>query len=550
MRAAQGSQWASAAMTLVTAAEARAGDAYAIAAGDTPAGLMWRAAGQLARGIIAPRTSGYGLRVVMIAGKGNNGGDGYAAALRLTGEYGAHVTVVALDGHQVALSPEATHFRRQWLAAHGLVITAMFQAETAIARADVVVDAVLGTGVDGPLRETAAAAVALLAKAQSAGKKLVACDLPTGVDPDTGTVAAYTVPVAHTISFGAAKRGLLLSPGVDYCGQMTVASLGELWDAYRDEHLPNHTTQPCKALTAVGAAPAAYRATDDKWSRGQVAVLGGAYGTAGACALSALGALNAGAGLVTVYAGAAVAKEIAGSLDAAVMLQRCPPTATTVDGVCSQAWLETVQFGDRADVVVAGPGLGVAKEVRQTVAWLLAQAKRLVLDADALNVFRDDPSALADHAGQVVLTPHRKELARIGGGIDGEDAWTHRIARVPELARKLDATIVAKGPQTLICAPDGRIWVTPVGSPAAGTAGSGDLLSGIIAAAIATAVDVPHAVAQAVWWHGRAAQRAGAGSGGRATVTTLIGELPHVFAELAETSRTLCRAADEHCGEL
>jgi len=545
-----GGQPQRAAMMLVTAKEARAGDAYAVNAGDTPAGLMWRAAGQLARGIIAPRTSGYGMRVVMVAGKGNNGGDGYAAALRLTCEYGAHVTVVALDGHDAAMSSEAAHFRMQWLGTHRRVITTVPQAQTAVARADVVVDAVLGTGADGPLRETAAAAVALLAQARSAGKILVACDLPTGVNPDTGTVAPYTVPVTRTVSFGAAKRGLLLSPGVDYCGEITVASLGEQWDVYRDDHLQRHTTQPFQALTALGAAPAAYQPTDDKWSRGQVAVLGGSHGTAGAAALTALGALNAGAGLVTLYAGTVVADEIAGSLDAAVMLKRCPPTATTAAGVCTQAWLETVKFGDHADVVVAGPGLGVAEDVRHTVTWLLARAQRLVLDADALNVFRDDPRALRDHVGQVVLTPHRKELARIGGGIDGEDAWNRRVSRAPELARELDVTIVAKGPQTLICAPDGRIWVTPVGSPAAGTAGSGDLLSGIIAAAIATADDVPHAVAQAVWWHGRASQRAGARSGGRATVTTLIGELPHVFAELADMSHTLPSGADEHDGEL
>jgi ADP-dependent NAD(P)H-hydrate dehydratase / NAD(P)H-hydrate epimerase len=168
------------------------------------------------------------------------------------------------------------------------------------------------------------------------------------------------------------------------------------------------------------------------------------------------------------------------------------------------------------------------------VAHLRAHAARLVLDADALNVHRDDPSGLADHVGDLVLTPHERELARIGGGEDGPGAWAQRAQRVPELAARYRATIVAKGPGTLVAAPDGRVWVCAPGGPALGSGGTGDALAGIVAAAIARADDVPLAVAQAVWWHAAAGQRAGAARGGRATATDLLAALPGVLGDLVD----------------
>jgi ADP-dependent NAD(P)H-hydrate dehydratase / NAD(P)H-hydrate epimerase len=171
------------------------------------------------------------------------------------------------------------------------------------------------------------------------------------------------------------------------------------------------------------------------------------------------------------------------------------------------------------------------------VAALRRRAARLVLDADALNVHREYPGSLAEHRGALVLTPHERELARIGGGEDGADAWAHRVVRVPELAAALDATIVAKGPGTLIAAPDGRVWVTPVGGPALGSGGTGDVLAGVLGAAIAGATDVPLAVARAVWWHAAAGALAGATRAGRATATDLLATLPQVLARLAVTER-------------
>lgn len=162
---------------------------------------------------------------------------------------------------------------------------------------------------------------------------------------------------------------------------------------------------------------------------------------------------------------------------------------------------------DGVDAVAAGPGLGPTDGTRAVVDHLRAHAPRLVLDADAINVYRDDPDTLADHGGALVLTPHERELARIGGGDDGPDAWENRVERVPQLAARLDAVVVAKGPRTIVAGPHGTCWVVPVGGPELGTGGTGDVLAGMVAAAIASVpADDPAAltaaVARAVFWHG------------------------------------------------
>lgn len=520
------------ALPLLTAKDAADGDAYAITNGDSASDLMWTAAGHLARTVVAPRASGYGRRVVIIVGKGNNGGDGYAAALRLTISYGAHVTVVALDGTDVKTSPETAAFRAAWSATNR-VITDLPYALAAIDRADVVVDAVLGTGASGPFRGSVIDAVGLLAAAKQSGKKLVACDAPTGVDVDTGQVQPGTVAVQRTVTFGAFKRGVVCAPAAAFCGTVTVGSLGANWDTFVAARHDGaaRTGWPAVALTVLGARPHTYTYDVDKWQRGRIAVIAGVAGTAGAATLTAHGALHAGAGLVHVYAGQAVADEIASSLQPEVMLNRLGADDVATGDVAAPTWV-TRLVRESPDVVVAGPGLGVSDAAKDLVGSLLGTTCRLVLDADALNVLRDNPKRLADHAGTLVITPHRKELARIGGGDTPEDAWDNRMERVPKLAVTLNAIIVAKGPSTLVAAPDGRVWVTPVGSPAAGTAGSGDLLAGVIAAAIATSCDPAHSVAQAVWWHARASEQAGQARAGRATAGHILHALGPVFAEL------------------
>ncbi len=518
-----------ASLPLLDGAQAAAGDEAAVEAGASWAGLMWTAAGHLARGVVAAAGGrGSGLNVVVLVGKGNNGGDGWAAARRLAREHGAACTVVAVDGTEVDLSDEAAANRSAWLAAGGRTVTGTDHLDAVLASADVAVDALLGTGSHGAPRGAAGEGVDALVRAAQDGTTVVACDLPSGVDADDGAVAATAVRADVTVTFGALKRGLLLHPGAVHAGRILVGSLGAAYDAYAA------TASRWSALTPVGAAPVSYGPAVDKRARGLVLAVAGAVGTSGAAALAATGALTAGAGLVTVATPTPVRSEVAARTDAGVMVRGLPVTAE--DDLDPGAIHALPPLPEVPGAVVAGPGLGVGPGVQQLVAALRRQASRLVLDADALNVHRDDPGALAEHRGTLVLTPHERELARIGGGDDGGDAAARRTTRVPELAAALDATIVAKGPGTLIAAPDGRVWVTPVGGPALGSGGTGDVLAGVLGAAVATAEDVPSAVARAVWWHAAAGMLAGADRAGRATATDVLAALPRVLAGLADAA--------------
>ena len=509
------------AVPLQDAAGARAADVAAVDRGATWSDLMNRAAAALARGVVRHAGNAYGLRVAILVGHGNNGGDGWAAALHLR-DMGATPWVVAVTGMAADLSPEAAEFRRQWRESGGRTSDGLAEAHDALADADVAIDALLGTGATGEPRGDIAEACKLLAAADVA---IIACDIPTGVDADTGAAAALAVRANATVTFGSLKRGLLLTPGRDHAGHVTVAGLGPHW----------HAESPWAALTATGAAPRRFPLGADKRVRGVVLVVGGAIGTAGAAAMSAGGAVRAGAGLVTVATPESVREEVA-SHDPAIMTRGLP----AVDGgLAAAAQDELDAMVDRADVVVAGPGLGTTDGVCHVVGALRARAPRLVLDADALNVHRDDPSALADHAGELVLTPHDRELARIHPA--GDDAIANRSTSVPELARQLNATVLSKGPSTMIAAPDGRVWLTPTGGPGLGSGGTGDVLAGVVAAAIAKADDVPLAVAQAAWWHGLAGDLAADTAAGRGTAAAVLDRLPdalHAAATHAATEPT------------
>jgi ADP-dependent NAD(P)H-hydrate dehydratase / NAD(P)H-hydrate epimerase len=516
---------ATAAHPLLDAAAARAGDQAAVDGGDTWAALMERAGGHLARGVIAAAGRAYGLRVAILAGKGNNGGDGWVAARRLT-TLGAQAWVIAVDGVDVEVSPETAENRARWRAGGGRTSSGTDHLERALAWCDVAVDALLGTGVSGAPRGAAGKAAGALLGAYDAGTTVVACDVPSGVSADDGSAPEGSVRAHLTVTLGGMKRGLLLHPGAAHAGDVLVGDLGP---AYQPAAAMRATgSGGWWALTASGAAPRRLPADADKRARGVVLVVAGAVGTSGAAALASAGALAAGAGLVTVAVPDPVRAEVAVHHPSA-MVHGLPVDER---GALAPDAVHALPDLDGFDVVVAGPGLGHGEGTAGVVAHLRRHARRLVLDADALNVHRDAPGALADHVGDLVLTPHQRELARIGGGADGDDAWAGRVERVPGLARAYDATVVAKGPGTLVAAPDGRVWVSPHGGPALGAGGTGDVLAGVVAAAIASSQDVPLDVARAVWWHAAAGQRAGADRADRATATDLLAALPGTIGGL------------------
>ena len=527
------------ALPLITAADARAADAWAIAAGDTSDVLMARAAGHLARTVVATAGRGAGLRVDVVVGRGDNGGDGWAVAPLLAAR-GAAVRIIAPDGVDTATSEASARARSRWLATGGPVrtgaVTPQLVDDDGRARADVVVDCLLGTGASGALRGSVAEAAAAVRAAHAGGAIVVACDLPTGVSADDGAVAEGAVSADVTVTFGALKRGMLLAPGAVHCGRIEVAGIGAR-SAEAVASLPPASGGPWWTLTADGARPASPDPLDEKRRRGVVLVVAGRVGTAGAALLAARGALAAGAGLVTLAVPEPIRAEVAAQ-HPALMTVGLPADA---DGGVHADAVHALPL-DGVDAVVVGPGLGTGRGAAALVAHLRERCARLVLDADALNVHRDAPDALAQHprgeGSALVLTPHQRELDRLAG------AGTHadRSLRVPELAARWDAHVVAKGPGTLNAAPDGTVHVSPFVVPALATAGTGDVLAGMLGATLAGLADdgdVARAVARTVWWHAAAGGLTGARSGERTDATGVLKALPEVLARLlARTTPT------------
>ncbi len=498
---------------LQDASQARAGDEAAVAAGDTWAGLMARAAGHLARGVVHVGARQVGLRVALVVGKGNNGGDGWAAAHRLR-DLGVDAHVYSVVPTDTPMSDEAAAHRDAWVASGGRT-TVGVEAVEALADPeldprelpDLVVDCLLGTGVEGAPRGDVGRACAAINGVHRHQVVVVACDIPSGVSSDTGAAPGDAVWADATVTMGGVKRGLVLHPGAAHAGRLLVADLG-----------PGHDPPPrggdghlWSRIDAHAAAPRRLAADDDKRSRGTALVVAGSVGATGAAILATRGALWGGAGLTTLATPAHVQRVIAPVVPSAMTL----PLRHSQQHVSADA-VDQLEDVDQFDVVVAGPGLGPTEGTRAVVDHLRRHARRLVLDADAINVYRDDPATLADHAGALVLTPHARELARLGGGQDGEDAWAHRVERLPGLAADLDAVIVAKGPGTIVALPSGLCMVVPVGGAELGTGGTGDVLAGMIGAAIARmpldhAGEVGGAIARAVFLHAFAGQWLAAG---------------------------------------
>jgi ADP-dependent NAD(P)H-hydrate dehydratase / NAD(P)H-hydrate epimerase len=501
--------------------QVRAMDERTIAAGTPSLTLMERAAGHLARAV---RTAGgrtYGLRVLVVCGKGNNGGDGIAAARRLRAA-GADARVHLLAG-DTELSTDAAEQLRRYRAAGGREVTSL----SAWGNVDVVVDCLLGTGSSGPLRGPYAAAVATINELGSGGATVVACDLPTGVDADTGQVDGAAVRADLTVSLGAHKRGLWLSPARQCCGELMVADIGII----RAGEVAEPDTPAAAVLSDADireilpqTGPGA-----DKRGRGVILVLAGSPGMSGAPTMVARGALATGVGLLTVATSQRVRDIVAPTVPEAL-------TLGLPDDDPDAAFALVAERAQEVDVLAIGPGLGHDDAVAALVRRLVREVDApIVLDADGLNVYRGDGDALADHAtAQLVCTPHAREFARLLGK-DADDVWPNRIVTVAEAARRWRATVVAKGPGTIIESPAGRTWINATGTSALATGGTGDVLTGMIASALASGAQ-PAAVAAAVHVHGLAGQIAAArGTPRSVSAMDVAAAIPAALASLEQS---------------
>lgn len=475
---------------LPDAEQQRAIDAWAIGERGIPSlELMERAGAGLADVVRQWAPDG---RIAVVAGKGNNGGDGLVVA-RLLREAGRHVDVLLLaPGDELSGDARANLDRLPGPAA---LHPQPFDAAV-LDGAVAIVDAVLGTGFSGEPRDPARAAIAAI-NARASDAMVFACDVPSGVDASTGEIAGDAVRARATVTFHAAKPGLWISPGKTHAGEVTVIDIG----------IPDGAPfAPSMGLIAPGVLEAVpHRAHDStKFAAGSVLVCGGSTGLTGAPCMAAEAAMRAGAGYVTALVPASLNIVFEQRL-----LEVMSVPLPDKDGTLTQPALEAVlERVDRADAFVLGPGLG-RKPGTFKLARKLAAAipVPLLLDADGLNAHEGRLEALAEREAATVLTPHAGELARLLETESGE-IGAHRLRCVRDAAARANAVVLLKGDDTIVAAPDGRAAISRGGAPALATAGTGDVLSGVIGAFLSKGVDPFTAASAGAFLHARAGRLA------------------------------------------
>ena len=485
----------------------RATQASGVAAAD----LMERAGRAVGRAVRDLVAGAYGRRVVVVCGKGNNGGDGYVAA-RALARTGMHVTVHAVEPTDELREPAATNARR--LSEETDARMRRFSPAGLardLARADIAVDAVFGTGFRGVPEDEWAAAIEELNRSPV---PVVAIDIPSGVEGATGAVHGVAVVAELTVTFGAPKVGAVLLPGGELAGDVRVVDIG-----FPDDLLDAHAwlTEPGDVATYWPA-----RASDaHKRASGVLLVVAGSRGMTGAPALIAEAAGRVGAGLVIVGAPRSALGGVRGTMVEAVTL----PLDETAEGVLAAAAASAVlEALARADALAIGPGLttDAAEAVRAIVR---SSGVPIVIDADALNAFTGDAAALAERRSDAVLTPHVGEFGRLTG-LKAADVEADRLGHVRALSATTEAVVLLKGTRTVIADPAGEVRINPTGSSVLATAGSGDVLTGVIGGLLARGLAPADAATSGAFVHGLAGTLAGRATAEGTLARDVIAQLP------------------------
>lgn len=478
-------------LRVLTAAEMRQAEAAAEAKHGMPSALLMENAG---RGLaeVARSVAGPGGRFTVVCGPGNNGGDGLVAA-RFLLEGGARVAV-AFVGNAEKLTPEA---RRNLTALQGFhVVPQSLASLPELGAGDVVVDALFGTGLSRAPEGEFAKAIEAIARWRGAGAKVVAADVPSGLQSDTGQPFSPCVEADVTVAFGFLKPGQVLEPGASLCGRVRRVDIG-LAEA-STQGLSGDKLFVVEEADARAALPVRKPDTH-KGTYGHVLVVAGSRGKTGAAALVAKAALRSGAGLVTV-ASRGDALDLIQMHSAEIM-----GTPLEGSGPLGLGDLEAlVAAAEGKDALVMGPGIPRGPETGVLIRELLSRVELpAVLDADALNAVAEDLSVLRRAKGPVVLTPHPGEMARLSGR-STKEIQERRLELVRFVAGQLGVTVVLKGDRTLTGHEDDSVFINTTGNPGMATGGSGDVLAGVCGALLAQGIPLPKAAWAAVYAHGLA----------------------------------------------
>ena len=472
------------------------------------------------------------LNVVVVCGKGNNGGDGFVVSRLLQSKGACPRTFLTATADQVR--GDAAH-HLELLQSHGGNLEPLATDddiagfEAALQEAELVVDALLGTGVKGAPRPDLAG---VIERVGACGLPVISVDLPSGVDADTGRVPGACVRAAITVTFGLTKVGQMFFPGRDHCGVLRLVDIG----------FPDSAIEPLgptpELLTEESAAGLIPRRPGDahKGSCGSVAVVAGSVGMTGAAFLTAHSALRSGAGRVTLGVPASLNDILEIKLTEA--MTRPLPEVRKHRCLSLRALGEVTDLLQKKDCLALGPGLGRHRETVELIRRVAIAAQiPLVLDADGLNAFAGSVDILGQRGAPTILTPHLGEFARLTRA-QIADIAADPIAAASQFAADYQVVVVLKGAPTVIAGPDGWVMVNPSGNPGMATAGSGDVLAGVIAGFVAQGLGCPEAAHLGVYIHGRAGDlaRDELGEWGLLAADIAAG-VPHAMVDVVRASK-------------
>lgn len=507
---------------VVTAGEMREIDRWAIEEIGVPGMLLMENAGL---GVVAAveelAACGQERRVLVFCGRGNNGGDGMVAARHLRNR-GFQVEVYLLGEASEVRGDARVNLRI--LPGFGLEARTLREKRELqrIRRGGIVVDALLGTGISGPVRGFTADVIAWINRARM---PVVSVDLPSGLNGDDGTFVTC-VHADVTATMAALKRGLLLPPGREMAGDVRVVDIGSPVPAAGEQHLRTRLLEAGDVAAALPDRPASAH----KGMFGKVALLAGSPGYTGAATLAAFGCLRAGAGLAML----GVPRELNAVLEGKATEVMTRPLPETEEGTLSgQAEGGIDELAAWADVFAVGPGLSTNGETAELVRRIVGKTRLpVVLDADGLNAFAGRARLLEKGRGRRVLTPHCGELARIIGS-SIEEICRDRIEVARTWAARFDSILVLKGSPTVVAEPGGRLFINPTGNSGMATAGSGDVLTGMIAGLLGQGCSPLDAAICGVYLHGLAGDIAAESLGGRALIAgDLLGTVGEAFGRI------------------
>ncbi len=492
--------------------------------------LMTTAGEAVARAAVEKYRARISDGALVIAGKGNNGGDGFVTARKLHQD-GVKVRAILL-AKASALKGDAARAQAVFISAGGIVTEVETEAaldEAMRERPGIVVDGIFGTGLNAEVNGLPRAAIE---KINALKVPVVAIDIASGINSDTGAVMGAAIDASLTVTFGFAKYGHVSYPGAGHCGELKVEQIGFAPQAM-DEIAPRGLFLEARDVRGWMTPR-----TDNshKGMFGHVMVIAGSRGKAGAALLSSRGALRAGAGLVTAAIPNCVA-DVVSSGQAELMTEAIADRDGHFDGrAATEALASLIK---PMNSIVVGPGIGVSDGTEDLIAWLINEAvqpdRPMLIDADGLNVLAQiGPDKLRSAKGPVVLTPHPGEMSRLLG-IGTKEVNADRIGAAKKFAELTGAVTLLKGAHSVIAAPSGEVYINSTGNPGMGTPGMGDALSGMTGVFLAQRMDALKALSLGVFLHGHAADRVAMRYGRVGyIVSDLLDELPRAIDALMD----------------